>query len=281
MSSERMQQDWDHPTVYRPDLFAGKTALICGGSSGIGRATALLFARLGAKVMIVGRRQEKIDAVLAFAKDKGVEMHGFATNLKEHDNVLQVFEATLSALGPVDYLVNSAGGHFAQDAIDISAKGWKTVIANNLDNTWFVMQRAAQLWKEQGRGGSVINIIVITDGSMYGVTHTIAARAGIIGAMRSAAVEWAPLGIRVNCIAPGLITTEGHDIYSDEGKKDFAMANPFKRPGVPGDIAEASVYLSADSGNFITGEVLTIDGGGKLWGDLWLSGRPDWFRADS
>lgn len=273
-----MERDWSAPTVYRDDLFAGQSVLVCGGSSGIGRATALLYARLGARVAIVGRQQEKIDAVIEFAKAKGISLWGQATNLREHQNVVEMFDAAEAAIGPLDHLVNSAGGHFAQDAIEISPKGWNTVIANNLDNTWFVMQRAAQLWKARGRGGSITNIIVITDGSMYGVAHTIAARAGIVGAMRSVAVEWAPHDIRVNCIAPGLITSEGHAIYSEDGKKGFASANPFKRPGVPQDIAQACVYLSAESGNFVTGEVLTVDGGGKLWGDLWLSGKPDWFQ---
>lgn len=272
-----MQRDWNAPSVYRPDLFEGRSVLVAGGGSGIGRATALLFARLGAKVMIVGRQQEKLDAVIAFAAQRGVRVHGYATNLREHDNVLAMFEAATAALGPLDHVVNSAGGHFAQDAIDCSPKGWKTVMGNNLDNSWWVMQRAAQLWREQGRGGSITNVIVVTERGMPGVAHTVAARAGIIGAMRTVAVEWAPLGIRVNCVAPGLIATEGHDIYPDEAKREFALANPQKRPGTPMDIAQACVYLSADSGDFVTGEVLTVDGGGRYWGELWLTGRPAWF----
>ncbi len=272
-----MLGDWNAPTVYRSDLFRGRTALIAGGGSGIGRATALLFARLGAKVMIAGRKQEKLDAVIAFAREQGADVQGFATNLREHDNVLALFDAANSALGPLDYVINSAGGHFAQNAIDYSPNGWKTVISNNLDNSWFVMQRAAQLWRDQGRGGSIINIVVVTERGMPGVAHTVAARSGIIGVTRTVAVEWAPLGIRVNCLAPGLIETEGHDIYPEEAKKEFPKANPLKRAGAPMDIAEACVYLSAGSGNFITGEVLTVDGGGKLWGELWTAGRPDWF----
>ena len=273
-----MTADWQAPTVYRPDLFAGRTALVAGGSSGIGRATALLFARLGARVFIAGRSAEKIETVRAFAAGHGVTIDGFATNLREPENVDALFAAATAALGPIDYVVNSAGGHFAQDAIDFSDKGWRTVIANNLDNTWFVMQRAARLWRDQGRGGSIVNVIVVTDRGMPGVAHTVAARAGIIGAVRTVAVEWAPLGIRVNCVAPGLIASEVHRVYPEAATREFAIANPQKRPGTPQDIAEACVYLSAPSGDFVTGEVLTVDGGGRLWGELWLSGRPDYFR---
>ena len=276
-----MQALWRAETVYRSDLFAGKVALIAGGGSGIGRATALLFARLGAKVFITGRKQEKLDAVIAFAQAKGATMQGYAANLREHGQVLALFDQLEASFGLPDCLVNSAGGHFPQHAIDFSPKGWNTVISNNLDSTWFTMQRAAQRWRDQARGGSIVNIIVVTDRGLPGVAHTVAARAGIIGAVRTVAVEWAPLGIRVNCIAPGLIATEGHAVYPEAARREFPLANPFKRPGTPMEIAEACIYLSASSGSFITGEVLTVDGGGKLWGELWTAGRPDWYRAQA
>ncbi|HET8882088.1 MAG TPA: SDR family oxidoreductase, partial [Solimonas sp.] len=92
------------------------------------------------------------------------------------------------------------------------------------------------------------------------------------------AVEWAPLGIRVNCVAPGLTATEGLSVYPPEAVREFPLANPLKRPGTAMEIAEGCIYLSAGSGSFITGEVLTIDGGGKLWGELWTAGRPDYYK---
>ncbi|MGQ0701489.1 MAG: SDR family NAD(P)-dependent oxidoreductase [Panacagrimonas sp.] len=272
---------WNTDTVYRTGLFKHKVALICGGGSGIGRATALLFARLGARVVITGRTQEKLDRVVEFALVKGAEMCGFAANVREHEQVVQLFEHVEASYGAPDYVVNSAGGHFPQHAIDFSPKGWNAVIANNLNSTWFTMQRAAQRWRDLGRGGSIVNVIVVTERGMPGVAHTVAARAGIIGAVRTVAVEWAPLGIRVNCVAPGLTATEGLDVYPPEGKREFPLANPMKRTGTPMEIAEACVYLSASSGSFITGEVLTVDGGGRLWGEFWTAGRPEWFRNQS
>jgi citronellol/citronellal dehydrogenase len=143
-----------------------------------------------------------------------------------------------------------------------------------------MMQRAAQHWREARQPGSIVNVVVVTDRGMPGVAHTVAARAGIIGATRTVAVEWAPLNIRVNCIAPGLTATEGLAVYPPEAQKEFPNANPMRRPGTPMEIAEGCVYLSAASGSFITGEVLTVDGGGRLWGELWTAGRPEHFRQE-
>jgi citronellol/citronellal dehydrogenase len=106
----------------------------------------------------------------------------------------------------------------------------------------------------------------------------VAARAGVIGITRTVAVEWAPLNIRVNCVAPGLTATEGLDVYPPEAVAEFPRANPMRRPATPMEIAESCIFLSAPSGSFVTGEVLTVDGGGRLGGELWTAGRPDYFK---
>lgn len=270
---------WRAETVYRSDLFAGKTAVVSGGGSGIGRATALLLARLGARVVICGRTQEKLDVVADFACRQGADMHAMACNVREPEQVETLF-ADIRKLsgGPPDVLINNAGGQFPAPAIDFSPGGWNAVINNNLNGTWGMMQRAARAWRDAGSGGAIVNVVVVTDRGMPGVAHTVAARAGIIGASRTVAVEWAPLGIRINCVAPGLTATEGLSVYPPEAQQEFPRANPLKRPGTPMEIAEACVYLAAPSSSFITGEVLTVDGGGRLWGELWTAGRPDWYR---
>lgn len=268
---------WNTETVYRSDLFKGKVALVSGGGSGIGRASALLFARLGATVVVCGRTLEKLEKVVAFAQGKGASMHAMTVNVREPEAVDALYKQIHEKFGRLDYVVNNAGGQFPQNAIDYAPKGWMAVVNNNLNGTWFMMQRAAQYWRDQKTPGSIVNIVVVIERGMPGVAHTVAARAGIIGASRTVAVEWAPLGVRVNCVAPGLTATEGLDVYPPEAVKEFPLANPLKRPGTPMEIAESVIYLSASSGSFITGEVLTVDGGGKLWGELWTAGRPDYY----
>lgn len=272
------EQLWAAPTVYRPDLFKGQVALVSGGGSGIGRAVALLFARLGAQVAICGRTVEKLEQVARFARSKGASVMPVAANVREPEQVAALFRRVEDECGRLDHLVNNAGGQFPQPAIDMAPKGWAAVVNNNLNGTFYMMQRAAQHWREARRPGSIVNVVVVTERGMPGVAHTVAARAGVIGLTRTVAVEWAPLGIRVNCVAPGLTATEGLEVYPPEAQKEFPLANPMKRPGTPTEIAEACVYLSAPSGGFITGEVLTVDGGGKLWGELWTAGRPEYYR---
>lgn len=272
---------WTAPTVYRDDLFANQVVLVSGAGSGIGRAVALLCARLGAKLVLVGRTQAKLDAVADFVRERGTEAIVVPTNVREIEQVETLFQQVHEHFGRLDVVVNNAGGQFPQNAIDYAPKGWTAVINNNLNGTWFMMQRAAQYWRDQQQPGSIVNIVVVADRGMPGVAHTVAARMGIIGATRTVAVEWAPLGIRVNCVAPGLTATEGLNVYPPEAQKEFPLANPLKRPGTPMEIAEACVYLGTSSGSFITGEVLTVDGGGKLWGELWTAGRPDYYRFDT
>ncbi|TAM12205.1 MAG: SDR family oxidoreductase [Nevskiaceae bacterium] len=273
---------WSADTVYRPDLFRGRVALVSGAGSGIGRAAALLFARLGAQLVICGRTAEKLDRLAAFVAAKGGEVLAVPTDVRQPEQVDALFSRAHERFGRLDCTVNNAGGQFPQPAIDFTPKGWNAVINNNLNGTWLMMQRAAQYWRDHGVGSdwlrSICNIVVVTERGMPGVAHTVAARAGIIGASRTVAVEWAPLGIRVNCVAPGLTATEGLRVYPPEAQREFPLANPMKRPGTPLEIAEGCLYLSAASGRFITGEVLTIDGGGKLWGELWTAGRPDYYQ---
>lgn len=269
---------WSAPTVYRGDLFAGQTLLVTGGGGGIGRTVALLFARLGARVIICGRTATKLERIAAFARQRGVEIRTLLANVREPEQVEQLFAQIEREHGRLDGVVSSAGGQFAQAAIDYSPNGWNAVINNNLNASWYVMQRAARHWRERGGPGSIVNVVVVTERGMPGIAHSVAARAGVIGAMRTVAVEWAPLGIRVNCVAPGLTATEGLDVYPPEGRAEFPLANPLKRPATPMEIAEGCIYLTAPSGSFVTGEVLTIDGGGRLWGEMWTAGRPDYYK---
>jgi citronellol/citronellal dehydrogenase len=210
---------------------------------------------------------------------RGLTASAYAADIREPEAVNTLFDAIWHEQGRIDSLVNSAGGQFPQAAIDFSVKGWNAVINTNLNGTWFMMQAAAKRWRDAGQGGSIVNIVVVTTHGLYGVAHSVAARAGVIGLSRSVAVEWAPLGIRINCIAPGSIETEGWKVYAPEVRATYSRTNPMMRAGTAWDIAEACVYLGGPSGKFVSGEVLTVDGGGNLWGETWTTGKPDYFKG--
>ncbi|MBP0440198.1 SDR family oxidoreductase [Tianweitania sediminis] len=265
-------------TVFAPNSFNGKVVVVSGGAGGIGRAAAWLFARLGAHVVISGRSQEKIDAVANALQAAGLKCSGHPVDVRDPDAVAAFFDTVWAEQGRLDILVNSAGGQFPQAAIDYSVKGWNAVINTNLNGTWFMMQAAARKWRDAGQAGSIVNIVVVTTGGLYGVAHSVAARAGVISLSQNLAVEWAPLGIRINCIAPGAIETEGWKVYAPEARAAYPSSNPSMRVGDAWDIAEACVYLGGPSGKFITGDLLTIDGGAQHWGETWTTGKPDYFK---
>jgi citronellol/citronellal dehydrogenase len=200
-------------------------------------------------------------------------------DIREPEQVSELFDGVLATQGRLDLLVNSAGGQFPQAAIDFSAKGWNAVINTNLNGSWHMMQAAARRWREEKRPGSIINIVVVITHGLYGVAHTIAARAGVIGLSKAVAVEWAPLGIRVNCIAPGAIETEGWKVYTPEARAAYPRSNPMMRVGSAWDIAEACAYLGGPAAAYVTGEILTVDGGGQHWGETWTIPKPDYFKG--
>jgi citronellol/citronellal dehydrogenase len=269
-----------HRTVFASEALKDMVVVLSGGAGGIGRAIAWLFARLGAHVVLVGRNQERLDALVANLAGRKLKASAYAADIKDPDAVKALFDTVWKSHGRVDGLINSAGGQFPQPAIDFSVKGWNAVINTNLNGTWYMMQAAAQHWRDNKYPGSIVNIVVVTTHGLYGIAHTVAARSGVIGLSRSVAVEWAPLKIRVNCVAPGAIETEGWKVYTPEARAAYPRSNPMMRAGSPWDVAEACVYLTGPSGGFVTGETLTVDGGGQLWGETWTTGKPPYFRGE-
>jgi NAD(P)-dependent dehydrogenase (short-subunit alcohol dehydrogenase family) len=268
------------PTVYRPGLLDGQRFLVTGGSQGMGKAMTFLLARLGARVMICGRSEAKLAATAeAVQRLVGVTVETMAMSIRDPDQVDVLLDACFDRMGGLDTVVNNAGGQFPQDAIDFSRKGWNAVIDLNLNGTWWVMQGAAQRWRARGAGGHVVSIVAHVERGMPQAAHTCAARAGVIYLSRTVATEWAPLNIRVNCIAPGAIATEGLSNYPPHAMARINNVNPMRRMGNGWDVAEGVVFLSAPSGNFITGEVMTIDGGMRMWGTVWPAGVPEHFNV--
>ena len=268
------------PLVFRDGVLAGQVCLISGGGSGMGRAIAYVLTRLGAQVMICGRRAEKLqETAEGIQRLLGKTIATHAMTIREPEAVQTLFDETVRRFGRLDLLVNSAGGQYPQAALDFSVKGWNAVIDTNLNGTWYMMQSAARHWRDRGGGGAIVNIVAVVTRGMPQVAHTAAARAGVIYLSKTLSVEWAPHHIRVNCVAPGSIATDGLNVYPRAAAEAFSVSNPMKRLGDVIDIAQSVVYLAAPTGKFITGEVLTVDGGRQNWGEDWPGGIPDYFRV--
>ncbi len=265
-------------TGYRDGLFDGKVALVSGAGSGIGKATAWLLSRLGAKVVICGRDPAKLARTVDGVAAYGRRVTARPMDIRQPAAVDELVASVWKEHGRLDVLINSAGGQFPKAAMDLSVNGWNAVVNTNLNGTWFMMQSAARAWRAHTHPGSIVNVVAVVNRGMPQATHTCAARAGVIYGSKSVAVEWAPDRIRVNCVAPGVIETEGMHGYPPHAMKKFFRSNPMLRLGDPWDVAEACIYLASDMSKFITGDVMTIDGGGQLWGDLWTGGVPDYFK---
>jgi citronellol/citronellal dehydrogenase len=268
------------PLSFRDDALDGQVCLVSGGGSGMGRAIAYVLTRLGASVAICGRRPDKLEeTATGIDKRLGKKVMTRAMTIRDPEQANALFEEVWKRFNGLDVVVNCAGGQYPQAAIDFSVNGWNAVIDTNLNGTWHMMQSAAQHWRDHGRGGSIVNIVAVVSRGMPQVAHTAAARAGVITLSKTLSVEWAPLQIRVNCVAPGSIATDGLNVYPREAAEGFAVSNPMKRLGDVMDIAQSVVYLAAPTGKFITGEVLTVDGGRQNWGEDWPGGIPDYFRV--
>lgn len=270
----------ERPLAFRDDLLAGQTFLVSGGGSGIGRAIAYVCARLGANVMICGRDANKLaETQKGIQTQLGREIATASMTIRDPDAVKRLIDTTQQRFGGLDTLVNNGGGQFPQSAIDFSVKGWLAVIDTNLNGTWYMMQAAAQYWRDQSRQGNIVNIVANVWRGMPQVAHTCAARAGVVYLSKTVSTEWAPLGIRVNCVSSGSIDSEGLNAYERRDAEQFRYSNPMRQPGDPLDIAQAVVYLSAPTGKFITGDVLVVDGGNNQHGEVWPAGKPDYFKV--
>jgi citronellol/citronellal dehydrogenase len=256
-------------TIFRPHLLAGEVAIITGGGSGIGLATALSMGELGAKVAICGRNPERLAQGKATLEQHGIEVFAQTCDIREVTQVDAFVDATLQRFGGVQMLINNAGGQFPTAAEDLSPRGWEAVIRNNLNGTFFMTQavaKKAMLPKQRGR---IVNVIANIARGFPGMVHTGAARAGVENLTKTLAVEWAASNVQVNAVAPGIIRTSGTDQYPPELIEGSRLRTPMKRVGTAEEVAELIVYLASDAAWFVTGQTWYIDGGASLWGENW------------
>ncbi|MDF1822924.1 MAG: SDR family oxidoreductase [Alcanivoracaceae bacterium] len=263
-------------SVFRPDLFAGRNIIVTGGGSGIGRCTAHELASLGARVVLVGRKQDKLDAVKAEIAEDGGEALAFSCDIREEDRVKETVAAIFAAVGEVHGLVNNAGGQFPSPVALISQKGWETVVRTNLTGG-FLMAREVFMQGMNRTGGSIVNIVADMWGGMPGMGHSGAARAGMVNFTQTAAFEWGSAGVRVNAVAPGWIASSGMDTYPESFKqtiKTLRAAVPLKRMGEESEVSAAITFLLSDAAAFISGDTLRIDGAASQ-GNIAIFPLPD------
>ena len=269
-------------TIFRAGLFAGRTAIVTGGGSGIGRCIAHELAALGARVALVGRKMEKLAAVAREIEAAGGAAICRACDIREEERVRETVAAALAEFGRIDFLVNNAGGQFAAPLEAISAKGWDAVVRNNLTGG-FLMARECytQSMKAQG-GGAIVNIIADMWAGMPTMGHSGAARAGMLNFTETASLEWAP--VRVNAVAPGWIASSGLDHYPPE-MSEHIRALPKKVPlgrlGTESEVSAAVVFLLSPAAGFISGSCVRVDGAvpnaKRVWDHPFSRGRTDAF----
>jgi citronellol/citronellal dehydrogenase len=202
-------------SAFASGLFAGRVVVVTGGGSGIGRCTAHELASLGAHVVLIGRNLAKLQDVAGEIVADGGRASFHACDIRQEDVVRTVVTAIVGAHGRIDGLVNNAGGQYITPLENISAKGWQAVVDTNLTGG-FLMARECYVQSMQAHGGAIVNIIADIWGSMPGMGHSGAARAGMVSFTETAAMEWARSGVRVNAVAPGYIASSGMDHYPAE-----------------------------------------------------------------
>jgi NAD(P)-dependent dehydrogenase (short-subunit alcohol dehydrogenase family) len=243
----------------------GRVAIITGGGTGIGFAIASEYVRLGARVVLASRNPEHLEPAVRELTARGAEAIALPTDVRVPEQVDRMVGETVQRFGAIDILVNNAAGNFICAAEKLSPNGWNAVVNIVLNGTFYCSRAAGLSMIESGRGGNILNLVAAyawTGGP--GTIHSASAKAGVVCMTRTLAVEWARYKIRVNAIAPGPVETEGAGSKlwaSSEFRDAMIRTIPRGRIGTVEEVGHAAAYLVSDFADFITGEVLVMDGG--------------------
>ncbi|WP_444938955.1 SDR family oxidoreductase [Microbulbifer sp. JMSA002] len=251
----------------RSGSFSEQTYIITGGGSGIGRCIAHELASLGAHVVLIGRKLDKLERVAGEINNDGGECSLFSLDIRDEEGVQETVGQIVQARGQIHGLVNNAGGQFPSPLEQINTKGFDAVVRSNLLGG-FLMSREVFVQSMKQYGGSIVNITADNAGGMPMMGHSGAARAGMENITETAALEWAPFGVRVNAVAPGYILSSGFDTYDPKFLREllpgFRNSIPLYRLGEEAEVSGAVCFLLSDAASYITGQTLRIDGGSSL-----------------
>lgn len=253
-------------SIFKPDLFAGQVHIVTGGGSGIGRCVAHELASLGAHVVLIGRKLEKLTRVQAEVEAAGGSAQHVALDIRDEAAVHSCIATLVEQHPRIHGLVNNAGGQFPSLLADITKKGFDAVLATNLTGG-FLMAREVYTQSMREHGGAIVNMVADMWNGMPGMAHSGAARAGMVNLTKTAAFEWAASAVRVNAVAPGYIASNGLDQYP-EGMRELILGLkdhvPLGRIGLEAEVSSAICFLLSPAAAFITGVTLPIDGGAPL-----------------
>ena len=242
----------------------GKIAIVTGATSGMGRATAKLFAKEGAKVVITGRNEDRAKAVVDDIKNDGGKSIYVIADMTNKDDVTKIFDATMNEYGTIDVLFNNAGMLSMSPLMEVTPEEWERVFKVNVDSSLWLTQLVAPVMKEKGKGTIVNTCSVASFGAHHGFAAYVDSKHAMAGLTKSMAWELGP-EIRCNGIAPGLIHTAMVDSIGGPGVLQQMIDQcPVKRHGVPEDIATVALFLASDDSSFIDGQVIKVDGGFEI-----------------
>lgn len=272
-----------YQSVFRPGLFTDRVVIVTGGGSGIGRCTAHELVSLGARVALVGRKPDKLQAVQREIAEAGGEASTHVCDIREEDTVRVTVAAVLAAHGRIDGLVNNAGGQFPAPLAHTSARGWDAVVRNNLTGGFLMARECYNQWMAQ-HGGAIVNIIADIWMGMPGMGHSGAARAGMLNFTETAALEWGP--VRVNAVAPGWIASSGMDQYPPDMAaqiRGMRQLVPAQRLGTESEVSAAIVFLLSEAAAFVSGACLRVDGAApnakRIWPQVGTGGTTPAFHG--
>ncbi|KAM8933557.1 peroxisomal trans-2-enoyl-CoA reductase-like [Pelodytes ibericus] len=264
-------------SVFKPKLFVHKVAIVTGGGTGIGKAIAAELLELGCAVVIASRNLDRLkdtakELVAKVCPDNPSRLTPIQCNIRKEGEVEALVKSTLDHYGRIDFLVNNGGGQFPSPSEAISSKGWNAVIETNLTGTFYCCKAVYNAWMKD-HGGAIVNIVLDMWKGSPSMSHSGAARAGVVNLTKSLAVEWAESGVRINSLAPGTIFSQtAVENYNDIGPhlfKSYIPKIPAKRLGLPEEISPMVCFLLSPGASFITGETVKVDAGQSLYHSFW------------